>query len=216
MNNTQIINGENINSYTPFHWENGFTKWNTVRIDTPRDGSCLFHAILNSYFIPYHTGRLNDTIISKKELVRSLRKQIADKLSQPIDPLDQSSPIYYDILSYGKLREEAEVINEYSLSNMQKILDSDSFVGYGYLELISDLLNKDIYILDNQKQNVYITTEDYLHKGRNSIVLLYIDDNHFELVGLLQNDGSIISYFDPNNPFIKFLSALYDYRISYR
>src|SRR5437763_1645606 len=47
------------NFYAEIHWDNGFAPWHLVRFSTPMDGNCLFHAISNSFFIPYHEEMLH-------------------------------------------------------------------------------------------------------------------------------------------------------------
>jgi hypothetical protein len=87
---------------------------------------------------------------------------------------------------------------------MQQLLASNQHIGYGYMEYISDQVNKDIYILDGQRQDVYYNNELNLIKGRKSIVLYYANQ-HYETVGLRNVRGAVETHFSPDHPFIQFL-----------
>ena len=207
-----VRNVDNISSSRGniiFTWDGGFKQWPTVRIPAIADGNCLFHAIASAYFKPYHTGTLNGAKISKRKVVKMLRRELAHKLSQPVDPLNPDSPIYYDTLSNGNLQEFSKSAPEFSLVNMKKILDSRESLGYGFMEDISDALNKDIYILDEATEDVYVSNESNLYKGRNSLVLYYAH-GHYDLVGLEDTNGDIVTYFAHDNEFIHFLRSRAD------
>lgn len=195
--------------YEPMLWRGPFRYSNMVRLRTIADGSCFFHAIALAYFKPYILQKYpNGSYFDRKEFIMKLRHDLAKTLSSRVNPSDPSSPIYYDVISRGKLRNFSKAVTRYSLENMTKELNSNRPVDNAYQELVSDLLNKDIYILDMIKQDVYVTgsDDDILIKGRNSIVLLYIDDKsetgHFELVGL-NEDGILKTVFSPNHRFIR-------------
>lgn len=189
--------------YENLEWYGQFQYPNMVRIRTDPDGSCFFHAIAKAYFEPYIIGKLNDKPLNRKEFVKKLRKDLSVKLKSKVDPTDPESPIYYDILSRGELREFSKSVPAYTLENMVKELNSNRPVDNVYNEFISDQLDKDIYILDMLKRDVYITgyDDEILYKNRPSIVLLYLP-GHYELVGL-DDHGIIKTLFDPNHPFIE-------------
>ena len=97
-----------------------------------------------------------------------------------------------------------EIVPQYSLNSMKDELASDRPVDNAYNEFISNILNKDIYILDVMKKDIYVTGKDLdiLYKGRESIVLLYIP-GHYELVGIRNNNNDIKTLFDSDHPFIQ-------------
>jgi hypothetical protein len=189
------------------HWEEyGFENFRLVAIDTVGDGNCFFHAICQAYFIPYRTGMSGGNILSKREIVRQLRYSLAQRLGEPVDPLNPTGKIYYELLSRGKLSEFGKEIPYYSFEEMKMRLEKSVAVGNEYNEFISDQLGKDIYLLDAETQDVYITGNDdeLLYKQRPSIVILY-SPGHYETIGLRVSDGSIQTYFSPSHPFIEFL-----------
>jgi hypothetical protein len=193
--------------YEPLNWisvgNRGFSYPNMVRIRTPADGSCFFHAVTKAFYIPYRTGQLNGTAINRHQLIKMLRRDLAIKLAQPANPQDPQGPSNYDLLSRGQLLEFAKGVPKYSLPNMQRELNSTSAIDNVYNEFISNQLNKDIYLLDGEKHDVFVTgnDDDILYKDRHSIVILYIP-GHYELVGLINGDR-IETHFEPNHPFIQ-------------
>lgn len=194
--------------YNVLNWTDlgGFdiSKWKLIKIATPMDGSCLFHAIANSHFTPYHNESYNGKYLSRRDIVKLLRRDMSVKLSERIP--GENSKTYYDTLNNGNTSEFSEFVPEFRLSYMQSQLDSDNPIGYGYMEFIGNILEKDIYILDGCRHDIYVTDELPLTiKGnRNSIVLFYAN-GHYELVGLLNNSGRVVTYFHPQHSFITFL-----------
>jgi len=210
-------NGPVGDFYRKINWENGFENWQLIRIDTIGDRSCLFHAIANAYFVPYYTETLDGTKMTRREIVRQMRKELSEKLNSPISS-DPNSKTHYEIINSGKTAEfpvSSELPQyDFSLTNMQKQLNSDNNIGYGYIEYISNILNKNIYILNEANNDLFpFEKREYLNiykKDRSSLVLYYtapMDDesyDHYELVGIM-NNGIVDTYFDSNHTFIKFL-----------
>jgi len=193
------------NYYAEINWNNGFEQWPLVRFSTPMDGSCLFHAISNSFFSPYHTEMLQGKHVSRNKMVEALRHELAQKLALKISD-EPDAPTHYDTLNGGNTSAFAEAVPEFRLEYMQSQLDSHTPIGYGYMEFIGNALNKDIYILEAVRRDIYNTDELRLTiKGdRNSIVLYYMN-GHYELVGIQNSNGSFDTHFSPNHSLIRFL-----------
>ena len=185
------------------NWANGkFNYPGMVRIGVIGDGSCFFHALATSYFLPYRRGNINGVPLDRFSFIKDLRHDLSLKLGQKINPNDNNSLIYYDLLSRGTLKEFSKEVPNYTLESMQSELNSNRWVDNVYNEFISNILDKDIYILDIINQDVYVTGDDFdiLYKGRNSIVILEMP-GHYELVGLQTQNGNK-SYFKPDHDFI--------------
>jgi hypothetical protein len=175
---------------------------NMVAISVDGDGSCYFHAIAKAFFRPYQLGIMNGVGISRRDIVRNFRNELADRLMSRSIPEDPSSPLVYDTLSNGTLREFSNNVKEYSIENMIKELKSNSPVDYVYQELISNEINKDIYILSMvNKDVVKLGNPELYYKNRKSIVLLY-SPGHYELVGIINENNDIRTIFEPSDPFI--------------
>ncbi len=141
-----------LKNYRPIPWMSN-EKRTLVRISTPADGSCLFHAIINACFEPYRSQKIGEETISSRELVLKLRKELAELLPEKRNEKET----WYSSLNNGNNEIFSQSVPEFSLANMQHELDSHQHIGYGYLELIGEVLNKDIYILNHRSKKLYIS-----------------------------------------------------------
>ena len=163
-----------------------------VRINTIGDGSCFFHALALSYCKVYREG---DNAF-KRSFVTQLRQQLALALKDK-----------YNTLSRGQLLSMSKDMDKYTLQNMENELKSSSAVDNLYLELCSEVMEKDIYILDAVTRDIYRLGKDndLLVKNRDSIVIAYLP-GHYELVGDEQN-GFIRTLFPYTHPFIQAIKS---------
>lgn len=193
------------NYYAEIHWPE-FDRWSLVRFSTPMDGNCFFHAISNSFFAPYHTETLKGKHVSRDQMVSILRKELSQKLATKISD-DPDAPTHYDILNGGNTRAFAEAVPEFSLEYMQHELASHSPIGFGYLEFIGNALNKDIYILEAERRDLYSMPHELplTIKGDRKSIVVYYMKGHYELVGIQRPDGSFDTHFAPDHSFIRFL-----------
>lgn len=188
--------------YMVIRWENGFEKWKLVRFGTPKDQNCLFHAIANAYFEPYHNQMLNDEYISRDDLISLIRSELANKLSEPVN----DTQIVYDVINNGNTATFSQAIPEFRMNYMQQQLKSQVPIGYGYMDLIGNCLNKDIYILEALRNDIYVTDElQYTIKGNRPSIVLYYVNGHYELVGIQNDDGTFTTHFDHEHSLIRFL-----------
>lgn len=197
--------------FADIKWGQGFERWPLVRFSTQGDGSCLFHGIVNAFYRPYHTEMLNGKHVSRSRMITALRRELSEELNQKMTD-NPSSPTHYEFLNRGYTAEFAKNAGtgEYTLSHMQNELNSHSYIGYGYLEFLGNVLNKDIYVLEAIRRDIYRQVDEDLeliiHGNRNSIILYYMDNGHYELVGLRRNDGTFDTYFSPEHSLIRFLN----------
>ena len=153
-----------------------------VQIKVPADGSCFFHALLLAFYKPYRNRMESGVPVSRESIVKDFRYDLSVRLGEYVSIDDDTTPIVYDTLSRGKLGEFAKTVPEYSLKNMQEELNSNSPVDNVYNEFISNELKKDIYILDNEKHDVYVTGNDlellYKHHVFHYLVYRYLFSAH--------------------------------------
>jgi len=182
MSDLEILDWRGLSE---FYYNNMFKKKEIA------DGSCYFHAIADSFYKKYQLGQVN-----KIDFIKKLRKDLSIKLDDKI----------YNKLSRGKLYEYSKGMPEFKLENMKKLLDSSEYVDNRFNEFISNLFNKDIYILNEKDRDVYITgrDDDILYKHRESIVIIWNGTNHYDLVGILSED-KFETLFDSNHPFILYI-----------
>lgn len=71
------------------------------------------------------------------------------------------------------------------------------------LEVLSNYFKLDIYIFDDKNRLPYNIGGKELYKKQKSIILLYVNDNHFESIGICKNRKEFIRTFDFKHPFIQ-------------
>src|SRR4029078_52792 len=177
-----------------------------IVINVEGDGHCLFHSLLLAFFTPYIEEKYNEGDVSRLTLVKKLREDLAQKLGTFVP--GSKTIRHYDMLYNKNINYFAEHVSEFTLTNMQKVLNSNESIGYGYLEFICDQINKDVYIIDGASMTLYKSDEaSLLIKDRLSIVLFYLP-GHYQLVGLKTGDDLVITHFTPTHPFIVYLKSL--------
>lgn len=171
-----------------------------TEISTIGDGSCFFHSILRASNRKYIAASRDERVA----IADALRSELADSINR-IDPKTEN--IVYSTLSGGTLEDFGKVIPEVAQPNLYKHLKSKEWVGMEVLELVSELLNKDIYIIDKRTKNLYnigYSNCELLYKKRNSVIIAY-DGGHYTALGIANGD-TINTHFKPTNPVI---AALY-------
>ena len=178
-------------------WDEGFITFpNMVRFNIPGDGNCFFNSIAYAYLQSYKTGKNPDgSTFNRKEVINKFRYDLSRQL-----------PEHYNSLSRGKLLEISKEVPQYSLENMINELNSNSAVDNIYNEYVSNIYNKDIYLIDILTRDIYITGDDsdILYKDRESIVLL-VCTGHYDVLGVMIDDSHIRTCFQYDDPFIELI-----------
>jgi len=82
----------------------------------------------------------------------------------------------------------------------KEIKTTSEWVSDLMFQLISDYFNIDIYFIDVNKRNVYI--DHLIKRNRPSVVIGWLNGNHFENIGILLENKTIKRLFQPDYPFI--------------
>lgn len=166
------------------------------------DNSCLIHSILRGLFKNYSGLTKRDKI----SLAQDYRRKIAERL-QAIDP--KTGETYYRGMFNGRIVELARTIPDYQLEYMVGELLSHSFLDHHLQEIISDLLDCDIYFISKSSGDVFIDTKEIYslcYKGRNSIII-YHYDKHYETIGTVRSLTTYFTVFAPDDALIQCLNA---------
>ena len=99
----QGIKSPSATRYGEIKWAKGYEQWELVRFFTPMDGSCLFHAITNSFFEPYHIEKLNGEPMSREKIIASFRKELSTLLYK-VNPNDPDKRSYYEFINGGNTK----------------------------------------------------------------------------------------------------------------
>lgn len=99
---------------------------------------------------------------------------------------------------------EDSAFNSYvkGLENIKEEVDSYT------IEFISDRFNRDIFFLDGNTRMPYNNCSTTVNiKNRRSIILIWIDENHYEIVGRLLPGNRIQREFSTDDPLIEKLKT---------
>jgi hypothetical protein len=169
-----------------------------VRIGAIGDGSCMFHSILQGFNKSY----INSSVQDKIKITRQFRNDLSEILVEKIN-----GKVCYKALSRGSLEDFSKVVPETSLENMKRSLSSNEWGDVRFLELISNVLNVDIYVIWSETKDIYnLGDKDLYYKNRDSIIILNSGNFHFDTIGLKTKNGNR-TLFDKNEPVIKQLRA---------
>jgi len=161
-----------------------------VKISAIGDGSCMFHSILQCFNKTY----INSSDEDKTKIVRQLRQDLSNILDEKI-----GEDICYNQLSRGELKEIAKYVPEVSLKNMKRSLSSREWGDVRFLELISNVLDLNIFIVFDKTKDLYILGDEKIYiKDRDSIIIYNNSNVHFDSVGLVSNNKirTLFSYED--------------------
>lgn len=155
------------------------------------DGSCFLHSIMMAFNKTY----IKSNSSQRRKMVRNLRSAISDYI--------QESDIY-DQLSRGELKEISKFVPLMDKENMKKYINSNQWISYHFVELISKVLDLNIFIITHNTNTIYNLgdNEIYYKKNRNSVFINYINQAHFETLGIKTPDG-LKTLFSPSSPIMK-------------
>lgn len=150
-------------------------------IDTIGDGSCFLHAVLQAFNKEY----LESDMQGRMKMVQELRKDLALVLD-----VEEDNQIIYNKLSRGEIGELSQVFPELKKEVMQKHLASRNWLNIIFLEMISTLLDINIIIISQKEKDFYYTGDPEIYfKERDTIYINYIDEAHFETLGVITPSG---------------------------
>jgi hypothetical protein len=168
-------------------------------IPCPADGSCFFHSVLLASSQEYREERIGNNRVPKAQIARQFRDDLARLLEMPI----REALNWYEYLSRGQLPLISVEMPEFSLNELQIKLRSGRPIGAEFHQLVSEAMNKDIYIFDGSKGSLYnIGDEELLYDHRPSIVLYYKNE-HYDLLARDKGNGEMQMVFEPNDEIIQ-------------
>lgn len=149
------------------------------RINTIADGSCFLHAVLQCFNSAY----INMNNRQRREYVKKIRYYLSESLSENNEEI-------YKKLSRNEIENISEAIPELKIENMKDYLKSNKWLNIFFLEFIANVFDIDIYIIDSHTKDLYRTGDNEIYyKKRNSIIIYYIRDLHFESVSVPTKEG---------------------------
>lgn len=190
---TPIGVGDVVNLSTPFEYD-------LVRIGTPGKGSCFFHAIIGAFSKKYASM----TLQKKNEYVATFRRKMAQLLD--FDTYrNLGNGVLAELMSHkyrSKTKNEERAMKVGWAMFLKLLSDCKEWIGEEMLEYVANTLGVDIYIMNDITRTVEIASDcPLMYKHRPSIVILNIDNVHYETVGRRNESGKIQTVFSPEDPF---------------
>jgi len=173
--------------------------YDLVTLPTPGDGNCFLHAILACCNNKYNLLNNNE----KSKFTRLLRNDLATILDVSVD-----NSTFYQKLSRGQAEEIAKYITEMRKDYMQSYLRSNNWLNASFLEFFSIIFDINIVIVSVKEKDIYRTGDkELLFKKRNTILVNYIDQAHFESIGIETPNG-LKTIFHPESEIVKILNKI--------
>ena len=118
-------------NHSPLNWTNRpFSYTGLTAIPIIGNGSCFFNSILAGFSLTYINGITVDKksgqqiTVNRENYVSRFREDLANILSEKVDPTNPNGLTYYQSISRGQLPTISQNtgMSQYSLSNMQNEL----------------------------------------------------------------------------------------------
>jgi len=166
-----------------------------VRFGVLQDGSCYLHAIFRAFSKTYK----NLTIAERSGFIIQIRKELAENYTREI----------HDSIGNGFFKTSG--VKAYEYQNMKKNLANVSFwIPNELMEYIGDQLKVNIFILNGIDATPYKfgNTTDVVKPNRLNVVLYWINGNHYETIGIVEQQMTVRTAFDGNHPLITAIKQL--------
>jgi hypothetical protein len=166
---------------------------------TPKDGHCLLHAIAQATYLPYLTGIREGKPISKREIVRKIRRELLERVQKE-----------YKMIAGGALANSSLWNDASKKENLEEVLKGSGQLGEEVKIVIEHFFEKNVLVVNSETLQLF-SKYDY-RPSRPSLVVYhtYLDDEkkigHFEMVSVRERKSGIhATVFPDNHPFIRYL-----------
>jgi len=163
---------------------------NLVRIGVPRDGSCYVHGILRAFYKDYK----ETTVAARQDIVTQVRKDMSANYTREI----------HDAIGDGFFK--TSQYPAYSYENIKTaISDNTYWIDQQLMGFIGDQLQTNVYIMRGIDPDIYHfgNANSHIKPGRKNIVLYWLNENHYEVVGVLEENNIVRTVFPDNHPLIQ-------------
>lgn len=160
-----------------------------IRFGNPQDGSCYIHGILRAFSASYRKLSTPE----KQSWMVQLRSDMSKNYTREI----------HDSIGNGFFKETQNPA--YTYENVKEALSKTTFwITQELMEFIGDQLETNIYILRGIDAEPYKFgyTNSHVKPGRKNIVLYWINENHYETIGYMENQDTARTVFADDHPLI--------------
>jgi len=160
-----------------------------VRIGAIGDGSCFFHAVLNGFYEPYQNEK---SIVTKKRIVKALRRDLAEKLSEIAENgrTNYQNSVFPEFFraTLGKtIVDNAGNNINFSKQGIYDLLNSDKYVGNELYKYVADMIGIDIMVVQITTTGIRYIDNTFSFSDRN-VLVINGTTNHYETVGVKRNE----------------------------
>jgi mRNA (guanine-N7-)-methyltransferase len=136
----------------------------------------------------------------KEEFKRATDKLINTEFENTISLIDEISNVFkntsiYELIRKNCIKAEIDLFNKFTsdLSDCKEYIGPNTRSKLDLFSFISDTFKLDIYILYDKTRLVYKQGDNCndRYKKRQSIILLYINDSHYEAIGLKNSEDKV-------------------------
>lgn len=154
-----------------------------------------------------HHKRGKDVYFESTNIVKRIKKHFKNKFGAN---LNEHDAIRFDriVALLVELFEsicKAAIDLAYDTCKSQ-LSDPSHWIGIEHIELISNIFSVNIYFIDSDTMMPYVFADDRMFPHKKSIIVLWIDKSHFEIVGVIEDD-CIRRTFSSDEPLIKTIHA---------
>lgn len=194
--------------YFPFEddFQEIITK-NIFRISSINDNSSFFHCMMKAISEEYIK---NMDLGKRKQMVREFRRDLCFKLNERINQDEDMT--YYENLNKGLFTTLYSKYDEMSIEYLQLKLNSNDFLSEEFLFIASDLVDLDFIICDVMQSKLkndtrvifkYITSTLINDINDKPILIMFLKNDHYELIAELNDDNNLICVFDFNDKLVQ-------------
>jgi hypothetical protein len=186
-----------------------------VRIGAIGKWFLLFSCLLGGYYPPYQN---NSSAKFRVDFVRKLRRDLAYTLEME-DP-NHPGKILWETAANGQFVAlyEQQTLGldfqdlfgfplDFSLEGLQRLFNSNSYLGDEVYQYASDMLGVDVYIMRLTNKDLHVHLNTSVPGLNRKAIVISGNGNHYETVGIERN-GLFQTVFDNNDPFIISLKQL--------
>jgi hypothetical protein len=200
---------------------------NLVRIACIGEGSCFIHSFLKGFFREYQE---NNSARFRLNTAAMLRRDLAILLMTE----DSRYPghTYWETTGNGafprmvmtQIQDESLIQDmgvDYSLAGLQRLFNSDYYLGQEIYEFISEILNIDVYIFLATREDLVHLSNTRRHGVQRNAVVVIGNTYHYEVLAVdtlagqpetpgQRKTGGFQTLFPPDDPFIQAIIRQFD------
>lgn len=144
-----------------------------------------------------------DVYFDAVNFVKHIKKYFKNKYGKYLNEQDalQFNHLIARLDEFFNIVSKCSIDIAYNICKKQ-LGDSQHWIGMEYIGFISEVFQVNIYFIDGKTMMPYVFGDDKMFPYKKSVVLLWVDDAHFEIIGIIE-DSTIRRTFNSEEALIK-------------